>query len=89
MELSGTGRLNDGAGVRMQRAGRPGERKWRREHGGGWWWWCMKCWCWGCLRDGHPLAVQRRRTAPRGLMAAQCHMAAEEGLEGAAGQVGA
>lgn len=57
--------------------------------GGGWWWWCMKCWCWGCLRDGHPLAVQRRRTAPRGLMAAQCHMAAEEGLEGAAGQVGA
>lgn len=85
MELSGTGRLSDGAGVRMQRAGRPGEKMEERT----WGWWCMKCWCWGCLRDGHPLAVQRRRTAPRGLMAAQCHMAAKEGLEGTAGQVGA
>lgn len=51
------------------------ERKWRRERVCVCV--CMECWCWGCLRDGHPLAVQRRRTAPRGLMAAQCHMAAE------------
>lgn len=37
----------------------------------------------GLLRDGPLLAGQRRKTAPRGPMAAQCHMEAEEELEGA------
>ena len=37
-----------------------------------------ECWFWGCLRDGHPLAVWRRKIAPRGPMAARCHRATEE-----------
>lgn len=51
------------------------ERAWRWGGGGGA---ARECWFWGCLRDGHPLAVWRRKIAPRGLMAARCHRATEE-----------
>lgn len=56
------------------------ERKWRKEHGAGGV--AMESLCWDCLRDGPLHAGQRRKTAPRGPMAAQCHMEAEDELEG-------
>ena len=82
MELSGTGGLGEGAGVRMQRAGRPGEKMEERAWAGG-----------VCVHGMSVLGLPQRwpppcvqRTAPGGLMAARCHMAAEEELEGAVGQ---
>ena len=55
------------------------ERAW----GGVGGWEPMECWCWDGLRDS--LAVQRKKTAPRGPMAAEDHLEAEE-VEGTAGQ---
>lgn len=38
----------------------------------------LQCLCWDHLRDGQLLAEQRGKTAPRGPVAAQCHVETEE-----------